>query len=264
MKYKIAAINLGISQLISLSFLLFAYFAWFPHSLFQLNSFSKSAYLLVIVNLILGPFLILLFYKKDKINLKLDILALAVIQSSALIFGMYSIYQKHPIYAVFTIDRFTLINANSAEPKKIRHNDLEVTFLSKPKLAFAKMPTEIHLKNEIIMSQLKGGPDLDARAEYYEPYVDHINSVISKSLDIKGNLKQINDQLELSTFLKKHGGNADSYAYLPLQSNEKDVIWVLNRLTAKPIGILHIDPWQFSKTTVRDKKLKHTIRRWLS
>ena len=265
MKYKIASTNLIISQLISSVFLLFAYFVWFPHSLFELNGFAKSALILVLVNLVLGPLVILFFYKIDKINLKLDLLALAAIQTSALIFGMYSIYQKHPVYAVFTVDRFTLINAIYAEPEKTVHSELQVSFLSKSKMAFAKMPTDILLKNEIIMGHmLKGEPDLDGRAEYYEPYANHINSVITKSLNLKGKLKQADEQIELAAFLKKHGGNIDSYAYLPLQTNEKDVIWVLNKITAKPIGILDIDPWQFSKTTTRAKKLKHTIRRWQS
>ncbi len=265
MKYKIASTNFIISQIISTFFLLFAYLMWFPHSLSELNGFSKSALLLVLVNLVLGPLLILFFYKQDKKNLKFDLFALAAIQTTALLFGMYSIYQKHPVYAVFTIDRFTLINAKYAEPEKTRHSELQVSFLSKSKMAFAKMPTDIHLKNDIAMGHmLKGEPDLDGRSEYYEPYTNHIDSVITKSLDLKGKLKQADDQLKLTVFLNKHGGRIESYAYLPLQTHEKDVIWVLNKLTAEPIGILDIDPWKFSTSANESQKQKNQVRRWLS
>ena len=178
---------------------------------------------------------------------------------------MYSIYQRHPVYAVFTIDRFTLINAKYAEPEKTKHNELQVSFLSSQKWLLPGCQPMIHLKNEIIIGHmLKGEPDLDGRAEYYEPYANHINSVINKSLSLKELLKQPLDQLELAAFLNKHGGKIYSYAYIPLQTFKKDVIWVLNKITAKPIGILDIDPWQFSKTTTGAKKPKHTIRRWLS
>ncbi len=265
MKYKIASTNLIISQIISSAFLLFAYFAWFPHSLTELSGFSKSAWVLILVNLILGPLLILFFYKKDKKNLKFDLFALAAIQASALLFGMYSIYQKHPVYAVFAVDRFTLINAKFAEPEKTRHNALQVSFLSKSKMVFAKMPTDSKIRNELIMGQMfEGKPDLDGRAEYYEPYASHIDSVINKSLNLKAKLNKPPDKLVLETFLKKHGGNVDSYAYIPLQTNKEDVIWVLNKLTAQPIGILYIDPWQFSRATKEEQKLENKIRRWLS
>jgi hypothetical protein len=265
MKYKIASKNLIISQIVIIVFLSFAYLMWFPHSLSELNGFTKSAVLLILVNLVLGPLLILFFYKKDKKNLKFDLLALAAIQTTALLFGMYSIYQKHPVYAVFTIDRFTLVNAKYAEPEKTRHTDLQVSFLSKSKMAFAKMPTDIRLKNEITMGHmLNGEPDLDGRAEYYEPYANHINAVINKSLNLKGVLKKSLDKSELASFLNKYGGSIDSYVYIPLQTYKEDVIWVLNKTTAEPIGILNIDPWQFSKTTTEKQKPKHTIRRWLS
>ena len=265
MKYMIASTNFVISQVISALFLLFAYFAWFPHSLTELSSFSKSAWLLVFINLILGPLLILFFYNKNKKNLKFDLLALAAIQTSALLFGMYSIYQKHPVYAVFTVDRFTLINAKYAEPEKARHNELQVSFLSKSKMAFAKMPIDIHLKNEIIMGHMfRGEPDLDGRAEYYEPYANHIDSVINMSLNLKGMLKKPLDISELASFLNEHGGTVDSYAYIPLQTNKEEVIWVLNKLTAEPIGILNIDPWKFSRSANEKRKQKNKIRRWLS
>ena len=97
------------------------------------------------------------------------------------------------------------------------------------------MPTDILLKNEIAMGHmLKGEPDLDGRAEYYESYANHINTVIKKSLNLKGVLKRPLDKSEFAYFLNKHGGNIDSYAFIPLQTNKEDVIWVLNKLTAEP------------------------------
>ncbi|KAG1661895.1 Fimbrial assembly protein, serogroup I [Nymphon striatum] len=186
-------------------------------------------------------------------------------QVIALLFGMFSIYQKHPVYAVFAVDRFTLINASFAEPEKTIHKELKTTFLSKSKMAFARLPTDSKLRKEITMGHmLKGEPDIDGRAEFYEPYLNHTDKVISQSLNIKGMVKKTDEKNEIERFLNQYGGDIDTYAYIPLQTNKEDVIWVLNKLTAEPIGILKIDPWQFSKSQESKKKEKNKTRRWLS
>ncbi len=264
MKYKFALSNLFVSLLIALSFLIFADLVWFPHSLSQLNGFHKSAILLISINLVLGPLLILLIYEENKKHLRLDLLVLGLIQISALAFGMYSIYQKHPVYAVFTIDRFTLVDARTASSEKVRYKDFEISLFAEPLFAFAKMPKDPIKQNEIFMGHMfKGEPDLDGRPEYYEPYANHIKSIISRSLPLDELLTTFKYREKLKLFLNKQDGTFDSYAYLPLQTNNESAIWVLDKSNAKPVGLLDIDPWKLEKPLKSIKKYKSTTRRWL-
>lgn len=254
MKYKLILSNLSISSIFLIIFLIPAYFLWHPHSLDSLTGFAKSAKVLVLVNLVLGPLLLMLIYKKGKRNLKFDILIMATIQFIAILFGMYSIYQKHPVYAVFAVDRFTIINAENALTPDGSSKLFTIDSFSGPKLVFAKMPEDRKSRNKVLMDHLfKGAPDLDGLPEYYESYNKYISKVLRKGLDINKILRVKDYNNKLNQFLRKHGGNKNSYAYLPLQVNNRDVIWVLDINTAKPVGVLNIDPWQFVN---QSKKLK--------
>ncbi len=83
MRYKIAIRNLLISQAIIILFLVFAYFVWFPHSFTQLGGFHETAFMLIFVDLVLGPLLIFIIYREGKKYLTFDINILLAIQLGA-------------------------------------------------------------------------------------------------------------------------------------------------------------------------------------
>ena len=253
MRAKLALRNLFISQAIIFIFLIFAYLIWFPHSFHLLEEFYKTALLLIFVDLILGPVLILLVYKENKINLKFDINVLLAIQLIAFAFGAYSLYLKHPVYAVFAIDRFTLINAANVTPEKIKFETLKSTLFSKTKITVARMPKEIIARNKLILGVMNGEADLDHRAEYYEPYDLHFKSVLNKNLITDSSLLKKKTKSVINNFVSKYGGEISDYVYIPLETQYKDVIWALDRKTALPVGIIDIDPWALSKKLVVSK-----------
>lgn len=244
MNVKLAAANLIISQLIILIILIFAYFVWFPHSLSGFINFSKNVQLIIIINLVMGPILLMYIFKKNKKIIKFDLLILNTLQILAIGYGAYMIYQKHPSYAVFTIDRFTLVNSANSQPNKIRFKELETSIFSKTKLVFAKLPENNNERNELMLSAMTNPEsDLDKRHEYFEPYANHIDFVIKKSIDTNKLFYSEESKVKLNIFLKEYDGAIDDYIYLPLQSATKDVVWVLEKKTAQPVGIINIDPW---------------------
>lgn len=240
MRSKIALRNLLISQAIILLFLVFAYFVWFPHSFTQLGGFNKTALMLIFVDLVLGPLLVFIVYKEGKKYLAFDINVLLSIQLIAFIFGAYSLFLKHPAYAVFSDDRFILTNVSSLYPRQDWSTQLTSSFFSSPKLVYAKTPDDPRDKSKLIVEiLLKRAPDINNRPKYYEPLEQHVHTVFSKSIDL--NTLLLNEEIKekLSFFLIKHGGVAEDYAYFPLQgNNQKKMIWVFNRSEAEPVGII--------------------------
>jgi len=242
MKLKIALRNLFISQAVIVIFLIFAYFVWFPFSFSTLEEFYKTAGLIIFVDVILGPLLVYIIYKENKKFLRFDINVLLGIQIVAFAFGAYSLYLKHPVYAVFSIDRFTLVNAANTTPEKIRFDSLKSSIFSKTKITIAKMPSDIEKKNALTLGVLfNGAPDLEYRAEYYQPFNQNISDVLKKSINLKKFSKLSKNKIR--AFANKHKGNISDYAYFPLRTKYKDLIWVLNKNNALPVGIVDINPW---------------------
>ena len=246
-KLKASLIHFGLSiLLVGLSMGSIIFF-FFPSLFISVSDFKEVASIIIAVDLILGPLLTFVVFQPKKKSLKFDLAVIAVIQLSALIYGAYALYQIHPVYITFNIDRFTLISARDAEPEKAQHNEYKVSKLSAGKMAFAKMPEDINKKNNLILIAANGGEDLDKREEYYEPVNENISSIIARSLDPKLIFANEDSKKKEKNFYEKYQDNLNEFAYLPLNSDKKDAIIVLDKVTAKPVATLNIDPWELSK-----------------
>lgn len=201
--------------------------------------------MLVFVDLVLGPLLVFIIFKENKKYLKFDINTLLVIQIIAFLFGAYSLFLKHPAYAVFVKDRFTLINISHLHPKQHWLKQLQDSFFTSPKLVIAKMPKSKRQQSLLLTNIIfDGAPAIHERPELFEPLSKHINTFFARSIPINKLLTHKNTKKALTDFYNKHGGKPADYAYFPLSgNNNKDVIWVFKRSTAQPIAIIDTDPW---------------------
>ena len=256
MKIKIALRNLYISQAVILAFLIFAYFLWFPHSFSDLGGFYKTAWMLIFVDLVLGPLLVLFIYKENKKHLVFDINVLLTIQLTAFLFGAYSLYLKHPAYVVFSVDRFVLTNVSNLYPIPSWSDQIKNHFFSSPQFVVANLPTDsIERHNLTLEVMLLGKPDIDSRPKYFSPFTRDTDIVMSKSINIEQLDLDVQAKEKMSLFTKEHEGKIDEFAFFPLRgNNKKDMVWVFNKKTAKPVDIIDIDPWKYKIASNISKK----------
>lgn len=245
MRIKIAFRNLVISQLIIFIFLIFAYFTWFPYSFSKLGGFHDTALMLIFVDLILGPLLVFLIYKENKKYLKFDINVLLSIQLIAFIFGAYSLFLKHPAYAVFSVDRFVLTNVSKIYPQQTWSENIKRHFFNSTDFVIANFPTEIKKRSKLINDVVfNGQPDIDSRPKYFSPLDNKINLLMEKGMQLEDLTLDTLNERKLSLFMKKHIDISNNLIYFPLSgNNKKDVLWVFNKTSGKPLGIIDIDPW---------------------
>jgi hypothetical protein len=248
MRTKIALRNLYISQTLIIIFLLFAYFIWFPHSFTQLGGFNKTALMLIFADLILGPLLVFIIFKEGKKYLMFDINVLLTIQIGAFAFGAYSLYLKHPAYVVFTGDRFSLTNVSAIYPQQAFLSGIKAHFFSAPKLVVATLPKDAKTQSDLILDIVfNQTPDIDRRPEYYKPLeLQDFKTLLSKSIPVERLL--LNNEEKFTAFYDQYGGKPSDYAYFSLSgNNKKNVIWIFNRQSLQPVGIVDSDPWLIAK-----------------
>jgi hypothetical protein len=244
MRIKIALRNLFISQLLIFIFLAFAYLLWFPHSFDKLGGFYDTALILILVDLVLGPLLVFIIYKKDKKYLSFDINVLLGIQIAAFIYGSYALYLKHPTYNVFANDRYKLMNASYASPEKIKYDSLKSTFFSSPIMAYTELPKdEEELAQYIIGVTLFGKPDIEQRADFYIPHSQALNNILSMQLNKQILFNSQNSKNKLNKFLKRKGGKLSDYAFFPISgNNKKEIVFVISNDDGEAIGTIDINP----------------------
>lgn len=248
LKIKASLLHLLISALIVGSFVFFALWVWYPSPFLEISGLLNIILILVTVDLILGPLLTLVIYKPNKVNLHLDLLFISSIQLTALGYGIYTIYQGHPVYTVYAIDRFTLITAQEAQPERALYPEYQVSKLGRPVLTFAKKPSDPKVLEKLIFATLSGEPDIDARPEYYEPFKSYIAEVLKKGIDSSQLESESANREKLSYFLSKTKKSKDDYVFIPLSGKEKDVIWIWDRSTQQPVDMLDINPWKLKSS----------------
>ncbi len=246
-KLKASAIHLGLSILLVGLVIGSIIFFFFPHMFISVTDFKEVAAIIISVDLILGPILTFVVFQPKKKSLKFDLSVVAAIQLTALVYGAYALYQVHPVFITFNVDRFTIVNARDADPENALYDEYKVSKLSTAKFAFAKLPEDSEKIKELTLTAAQGGRDLDQRIEYYEPYENHIDQILAKSLDREIILTAAKSDKNIKSFIDKNLNNIDEFVFLPINSAKKDAIIVLDRQTAQPIATINSDPWELSK-----------------
>lgn len=247
-KLKAFAIHLALSIVIVSAIISTIIYFWYPVDYLDITSFKEIAVLIISIDLMLGPLLTFVVYKKNKKSLRFDLAVIAVIQFSALTYGSYYLFQAHPVYLTYAKGSFSLINAKLAKPENAKYSEYKVSKISSVNLAYSEIPTDPNEKNKLLNESFNGGPDLEERVDLYKPYDDHISEIIEESLDAEKIFSDPKTKNKTKRFLKKFGSNnLDKFVFLPLEGSTKNVVIVLDKKTAKPITTLAIDPWKLTK-----------------
>lgn len=255
-KIKAFFIHFALSlTIVSFVIALVIYF-WYPLEYLGLTRFKTVALLIMSVDLVMGPVLTFVVFNSKKKSLRFDLAVIAVLQFSALAYGIHTLFIDHPVYITFNKDRFTIVQARDAKPEKAKLDEFKISKLSSAKIAYAKMPEDKEEENKLLFDVLNGKPDLDQRTEYYEPYEENIDSVLAKSLDPKLIFPKENAHPEAQTFLNKHDGKIEDFAFVPLSAPSKFAILVLDKKSAQPIDTIDLDPWELALNKIEESKTK--------
>ena len=118
-KLKAAAVHLALSVLIAGSALALATWAWYPIVLLDPTGATKIFLIVLSVDLCLGPFLTFIVFNKQKKGLRGDLVIIALIQVGALTYGIYTLAKARPVYIVYAVDRFEVVQANDLTESNI-------------------------------------------------------------------------------------------------------------------------------------------------
>ena len=242
-KLKASFVHLLISAFVLSSFLLIAFYIWYPAAYSSISGLGDLLFILITVDLILGPLLTFIVFKKKKPSLKFDLSVIAAIQLAALSYGMFTIYQGHPVYVVYAVDRFELIPAKEAFPERAKQEEFKVSKLWFPKFAYAKSPDNVEEKNKLLFDSLSGKADLERRPEYYEPIEQYTDVILKRGIDSTKLFLTKEKKEKLQVFLKENKKNKEDFAYLPLVGKHKDIVIAVSRETGVIAGTIDVYPW---------------------
>lgn len=107
-KLKAFLVHFSVSALVLGSFFLLLFFFWY-RGFFAVIDVDRPLLLLVGIDLILGPLLTFIVYRKGKRTLVFDLSVIVLLQIVAFVYGAYVIYQGKPSLMVDYNGRFEVV-----------------------------------------------------------------------------------------------------------------------------------------------------------
>lgn len=249
-------VHLAISGVIALISLAIVYLVWNPTPLHTATGITKIFLLMLGIDLVVGPLLTFIVYKKGKKTLKFDLTVIALLQLTALSYGLYHVYEGRPVWIAYNVDRFDLVRANEIDTRKLDQAKPEYRqpSFTTTKYVAAIIPNDhIEQKNQILFDELGSGIAPSQRPELYQPLETAYPNIIKRAQNLS-QLNQYNNPTTVQTMLAKYP-QADSF--VPLKANAVDMTVLIDKKNGgKVVKIVDLRPWQYTDNKTSSQPVK--------
>lgn len=217
----------------------FVKLVWYPHQLFEVANGFELLKILVLVDLILGPLIMLVIFNPKKKSLKLDVTIVLICQLAFLAYGVWSLYTVRPVYLAFVEKQFVLVKANEIEDNDIAQIQLEQFKhfpLLGPVFVGTKAPESEKKREEILFAGL-GNMGIENLPQYYVDYAQNKPQILAASKEISQlNLdKGSKEQLEnIQTRFEQQGKKV---LFCPLKTKAKLLYVVIDANSGEAIAV---------------------------
>lgn len=224
-KLQAFLIHLGSSAAIVGAIAALMLFIWYPQPWFEHDGGWTVFRLILLVDVVLGPLLTLIVYRRGKAELRRDLGIIVAIQLGALAFGVTTMLQHRPVFLVYAENNFFAVTW-----KEVREGTRDLGRLeqfSTPRVAglplvYLQMPADAARRAEIRSAHARGGPAVSGHGDYYQPMsAQHWAEVLRTESDIEELAGKDPDiKAELDRFKAKHMAKQRqplrNFAFLPV------------------------------------------------
>ncbi|MBW4933810.1 hypothetical protein [Marinobacter sp. F4206] len=141
--------------------------SWYPDYYYSLFEVAPKFYVFVALLIVLGPILGRFVYKADRVAYLNDLSVIYLLKFCVVFFALHYAYSHRPILAVFSVDRFVVVQAHHIPSEHIPVGVAEMILSGeKPPLVAARKFSETDLSN--LLSVMGGEPDIEYRPNRYE------------------------------------------------------------------------------------------------
>jgi hypothetical protein len=240
-RWQASGAHLTISLVIAAASLVVILGLWFPGALFEAAGGLGLLYILIGVDVVLGPLLTLIVFKSGKPGMKFDLAVIGTLQIAALVYGFSVVAQARPAFVVFVLDRFEMVAAVELEPAELaaaKREEFRSIPWTGPKLAAVDMPTD-QAERQKLIELAQAGIDLQHFPKYYVPYAERTKEVLAKAMTIaKLRASEPANMPAVESWLASSGTKEDEVRALLLRTRFAWLVVLLDPRTAQPVKML--------------------------
>ena len=245
-RQRAALLHLALSALVAAAAFAVIYFLWFPGELFAAAGGLKLFFLIVGVDVTLGPLLTFVVFVPGKRGLKFDLVTIAALQLAGLAYGVHVLAEARPVFIVFVKDRFELARANYIAPEdleKARAKGFGELPWTGPRIVGSELPTDPDEQFRIMTSGM-AGIDLQGFPQYFVPY-GQVRGEVLKHAEPISKLRLYNwmDLEGVDRAVAATGMREEELRFLPLPAGFIDLTVLLDARDARVVRMVRLRPW---------------------
>lgn len=239
-RIKCFLIHLLISILIAIISLFLIFYGWYPNPLHTALEVGQVVWLMLGIDVVLGPLLTLMIAKQAKKNLKIDLAIIGMVQMIALVYGLYSIDKGRPVVIAFDVNRFELVQKHMV---KDNHQTIIKQYAKEqgkniPVVSIRPAKDEKELV-ERMHQELEQNITVSANATLYEPLTKNMD-IISKEMKPISELSKFNNKDNVTSVLTQYP-QADGF--LPIISSGKNLTVLIDSKNKVFVSVVDLRPW---------------------
>lgn len=214
---------------------------WYPRPLFEAAGGNDLLFILVAVDVVLGPLLTLVVFKAGKRGMKFDLWVIGLVQVAALAYGVHIVYLARPAYVVFIKDRFELASAVDLTEDKLaeaKYPQFRKVPVTGPVLAATDFPTDPAERQKVIEAAF-AGLDLHYFPKYFVPYAERRDQVLAAAMTMERfRAAEPQSARAADEWLASSGTPPGAVRALLLRTRFAWIVVLVDPATAQPVKML--------------------------
>jgi len=248
-KIRASLVHLLISFFLVSSVFAFVLLVCYPGPYFNAMGVGTLLIVLAAVDVGLGPLITLIIFNPAKRWLKFELAFVALMQLSALTYGVVTVFVGRPAYLVFDENGlFTLVSAYQIPEIELRKMHYPSLPMTGPKLVGARIPATKAERKKYIAEVMEAHVDLPRMLQYHVPYETVIDDVkakmqpLDKLLKLQSPEKNAETKLALGDIISSNRQRVEDLAFVPMTARDRTLTVIVRRSDASIVKILLIDP----------------------
>lgn len=246
-RLRAAAVHLSLSAAAATLVLLIVFLGWYPQPMIKLHGVDAILFIMLGVDVVLGPLFTFIAFDRRKKHLALDLAAIAAIQLAALAYGVHTVHQGRPAFVVLVKDRFEVVAPSELSRKAVNEaigNPFAVRHPFQPRWVAARMPESAQERNVILFEAIEKGRDVQHHPKLYDDYAVEARTALARALPIE-RLRALNPKgvAEIDAAVARSGQAASALRYLPMRGPARDAAVLIDGSDGRVIEVLLQQPW---------------------
>lgn len=234
--------HMVISATIALLAYLLVFHLWYPAPLSEVLDVGHIFWMMIGIDVVVGPLFTLIVYKKNWRELRMDLSIIAFVQLCALVYAVYTVDAGRPAWIVFEKDRFVVVTKNELLEEE---NQTIPDAFSRPPLLGAGYAyvdfDKVQDQSDLLFKEVFGvKPSQDP---YLYGDIEHAVPHIKERAQPVQNLQQFNTADAVQAALS---ANPEADTFVPLLTTKnQELTMLLNSQANNPIvNIVDLKPWK--------------------